>query len=97
MEHIKKEIPYLILCIVFFFGGVLAGNIAPFNLPSNKQPVIIYKVDNAGAEIDGKITDKEIIEGRYTVTVDSYGRFLVTKAQYESLAVGDEIPDFLKK
>lgn len=62
-----------------------------------KRPIIIYKVDNAGAEIDGKITNKEIIEGRYTVTVDAYGRFLVTKAQYESLAVGDEIPDFLKK
>ncbi|MCY7111037.1 DUF1372 family protein [Streptococcus oralis] len=62
-----------------------------------KRPIVIYKADNAGAEIDGKITNKEIIEGRYTVTVDAYGRFLVTKAQYESLAVGDEIPDFLKK
>lgn len=62
-----------------------------------KRPIIVYKADNKGAEIDGKITDKEIIEGRYTVTVDAYGRFLVTKAQYESLAVGDEIPDFLKK
>lgn len=97
MERMRRDILYLTLCLIFFFGGVLAGNIAPFNPPSNKQPVIIYKVDNAGAEIDGKITDKEIIEGRYTVTVDSYGRFLVTKAQYESLAVGDEIPDFLKK
>ena len=62
-----------------------------------KRPIVIYKADNAGAEIDGKITNKEIIEGRYTVTVDAYGRFLVTKAQYDSLAVGDEIPDFLKK
>lgn len=62
-----------------------------------KKPITVYKADNAGAEIDGKITNKEIIEGRYTVTVDAYGRFLVTKAQYESLAVGDEIPDFLKK
>ena len=62
-----------------------------------KRPIIVYKADNQGGEIDGKITNKEIIEGRYTVTVDAYGRFLVTKAQYESLAVGDEIPDFLKK
>ena len=62
-----------------------------------KRPMLIYKVDNAGAEIDGKITDKEIIEGHYTVTVASYGRFLVTKVQYESLAVGDDMPEYLKK
>ena len=55
MEHIKKEIPYLILCIVFFFGGVLAGNIAPYKPQSEKEPIIIYKVDNAGTEIHGKI------------------------------------------
>lgn len=97
MEHIKKEIPYLILCIVFFFGGVLAGNMAPYKPQSEKQPIIIYKVDNAGTEIHGKITDKEIIEGRYTVTVDSYGKFLVTKEQYERISVGDEIPSYLKK
>lgn len=62
-----------------------------------KQPMVIYKVDNAGAEIHGKITDKEIIEGRYTVTVGYYGKFLVTKDQYNNLSVGDEIPDYLKK
>ncbi|QBX13857.1 hypothetical protein Javan42_0050 [Streptococcus phage Javan42] len=45
----------------------------------------------------GKVTDKEIIEGRYTVTAHGYGKFLVTKEQYDSLSVGDEIPDFLKK
>lgn len=45
----------------------------------------------------GQITDKEIIEGRYTVTAEAYGKFLVTKEQYESLKVGDEIPEYLKK
>ncbi len=58
---------------------------------------IVYQVDNAGATMSGKITDKEIIEGRYTVTAGAYGKFLVTKEQYESLNVGDEIPDYLKK
>lgn len=62
-----------------------------------QQPVIIYQVDNAGIEMFGKITDKEIIEGRYTVTAEAYGKFLVTKEQYESLKVGDEIPEYLKK
>ena len=45
----------------------------------------------------GTITDKEIIEGHYTVTVHAYGKFLVTKQQYESLSVGEEVPEYLKK
>lgn len=64
---------------------------------NEQQPVIIYQVDNAGGVMVGQITDKEIIEGRYTVTAEAYGKFLVTKEQYESLKVGDEIPEYLKK
>lgn len=63
---------------------------------SEAQPIIIHKADNAGAEMHGRITDKEVINGRYTVTAGPYGKFLVTKKQYESLNVGDEIPDYLR-
>ncbi|MXQ48149.1 DUF1372 family protein [Streptococcus pneumoniae] len=59
--------------------------------------VVIYQVDSAGAVMSGTITDKEIVEGRHTVTAGAYGRFLVTKEQYESLKVGDPIPEYLKK
>ena len=62
-----------------------------------RRPEIIYKVDNVGGVMAGQITDKEIIEGRYTVTAEAYGKFLVTKEQYEELKVGDQIPDYLKK
>ncbi len=62
-----------------------------------KQPkIIIHTVDSAGASIIGKVTDKEIIEGRYTITIGAYGKFLVTKEQYESVTVGDDVPVFLK-
>ncbi|HEM3652322.1 TPA: DUF1372 family protein [Streptococcus suis] len=61
-----------------------------------RETVIIHKVDNAGVTMIGKVTDKEIIEGRYTVTAEAYGKFLVTKEQYESLKVGDPIPEYLK-
>ena len=61
-----------------------------------RKLITIHRADNAGAEMHGRITDKEIIEGRYTVTAGAYGKFLVTKEQYESLNVGDEIPDYLK-
>ena len=63
----------------------------------NQPKTIIYKVDNAGGVMVGQITDKEIIEGRYTVTAGAYGKFLVTKEQYENLKVGDQIPEYLKK
>nr|WP_112477624.1 DUF1372 family protein [Streptococcus suis] len=64
---------------------------------NEQQPVIVYQVDNAGGVMVGQITDKEIIEGRYTVTAEAYGKFLVTKEQYETIKVGDPIPDYLKK
>lgn len=64
----------------------------------NQPKTIIYKVDNAGGVIDqaGKISAKNVLEGRYTVTIKGYGNFLVTKEQYDSLKVGDPIPDYLK-
>ena len=91
MEHIKKEIPYLIMCIVFFFGGVLAGNIAPYKPQSEKQPIIIYKADNQGAEIFGKVVEKGRHGKLYTLTIRDYGVFVVTKEVYENVKVGAEV------
>lgn len=62
-----------------------------------EQPKIIaYRVDNAGAEMVGTVTDKEIIQNRYIVTVGAYGKFVVTKEQYDQITIGDPIPNFLK-
>lgn len=63
----------------------------------NRKPVIIYQVDNAGGELIGTVTDKAIVDGHYTVTIGTYGKFLVTKEQYESINVGDDAPGYLKK
>ena len=98
MEWLTDNIDHPFICIVFLLVGLFLGKIDPFNPPptASKQPIIIYKVDNAGSGAHGKISDKEIIEGRYTVTVTSYGKFLVTKEQYESIRVGDDMPTYLK-
>lgn len=61
-----------------------------------RKLITIHRADNAGAEMHGRITDKEVIDGRYTVTAGAYGKFLVTKEQYDGLNVGDEIPDYLR-
>ncbi|CYW29757.1 DUF1372 family protein [Streptococcus suis] len=52
------------------------------NLES-REPVIIYQVDNAGTEMFGKVTAKDVLESRYYVEVKPYGKFLVTREQYE--------------
>ena len=83
-----KLIFFLASCVVSFYAGAV--------LSKPKQPIIIYQVDNAGAEMHGRITDKEVIDGRYTVTVGAYGKFLVTEERYDQLGIGDEIPDYLK-
>lgn len=62
----------------------------------SRKLITIYRADNAGAEMHGRITDKEVNDGRYTVTAGPYGKFLVTEEQYEALEVGDEIPDYLR-
>ncbi|HFI2691144.1 TPA: DUF1372 family protein [Streptococcus suis] len=61
-----------------------------------QQPVIIYRVDNAGTDMFGKVTSKDVLDGHYYVEVKPYGRFLVTKEQYEEIEIGQEMPEWLK-
>ncbi|MGI0385790.1 DUF1372 family protein [Streptococcus pneumoniae] len=56
-----------------------------------KRPIIVYKADNQGAEIKGRVVHKEKIGDMYTITVQNYGIFVVTKTNYESLKIGDEV------
>jgi hypothetical protein len=56
-----------------------------------KRPMLIYKADNAGAEIFGKVLDKGRHGKLYTLTIRDYGVFVVTKEVYEKVKVGDEV------
>lgn len=56
-----------------------------------KRPIIVYKADNQGAEIKGRVLQKERIGDMYTITVQNYGVFVVTKTNYEYLKIGDEV------
>ena len=56
-----------------------------------KRPILIYKADNQGAEIKGRVVHKEKIGDLYTITIQNYGIFVVTKTNYESLRIGDEV------
>lgn len=56
-----------------------------------KRPIVIYRVDNQGAEIKGRVVHKEKIGDLYTITIKNYGIFVVTQTSYESLRIGDEV------
>ena len=56
-----------------------------------KRPIIVYKADNKGAEIKGRVVHKEKIGDMHTITVQNYGIFVITQTSYESLRIGDEV------
>lgn len=56
-----------------------------------KKPMVIYKADNQGAEIFGKVVEKRRHGKLYTLTIRDYGIFVVTKDVYEKIRVGDEV------
>ena len=59
-------------------------------LEKNK-PLVLYKADNQGAEIFGKVVEKGRHGKLYTITVRDYGVFVVTEEQYNKVKVGDEV------
>lgn len=61
-----------------------------------RKPVVIYQVDNAGTEMFGKVTAKDVVDGHYYVEVKPYGKFLVTREQYNEIEIGQEMPEWLK-
>ena len=56
-----------------------------------KRLIIVYKADNQGAGIFGKVLEKGRHGKLYTLTIRDYGVFVVTKDVYEKVTVGDEV------
>ena len=56
-----------------------------------KRPMVIYKADNAGAEVFGKVVEKGRHGKLYTLTIRDYGIFVVTKDMYDKVKIGDEV------
>lgn len=76
----------------------LAINVATILRVVNRpiETVVIHKADNA-VELHGKVTGKSMVGKLYTIDCGAYGKFLVSKEQYESVNVGDDIPSYLKE
>ena len=56
-----------------------------------KRPMVVYRADNQGAEIKGRVVHKEKIGDLHTITIKNYGIFVVTQTSYETLRIGDEV------
>ena len=98
MERFKKVLnPLVILLgVIIILIVKLEQSKQEIMKLEEREIVIIHKVDNAGVEMFGKVTRKDIINGHYYVEVKPYGKFLVTRDQYESINIGDEMPELLK-
>lgn len=59
------------------------------------EAIVVHKADNATV-LRGKVTGKEMVGKLYTLDCGAYGKFLVSKEQYDSVNVGDDIPSYLK-
>ena len=98
MERLLKRTTYkdLNIAIALLLASLII-NIGTLVSVVNRpvKPIIVYKADNA-AVMHGKITGKQMIGKLYTLDCGSYGKFLVTKEQYNSVNVGDDIPSYLK-
>lgn len=56
-----------------------------------KKPIVVYKADNAGAEIFGEVVEKGRHGKLYTLTIRDYGIFVVAKDVYDKVKIGDEV------
>lgn len=95
MEHSlrKKTSRELNVAIALLLASLIINVISVVNRPV--EAIVVHKIDNATV-MHGKITGKQMIGKLYTIDCEAYGKFLVTKEQYNSVNVGDEIPSYLK-
>lgn len=92
-KMIYNELPVAIILLFISLAINITTIIRVVNRPI--ETVVIHKADNA-VELHGKVTGKSMVGKLYTLDCGAYGKFLVTKEQYNSVNVGDDIPGYLK-
>lgn len=98
MEHslrkkIYNELAVATILLVLSLAINIATAVWVVNLPI--EMVLIHKADNA-VELHGKVTGKSMVGKLYTIDCGAYGKFLVSKEQYDQVNVGDDIPSYLR-
>lgn len=91
MKHKDLTIATILLVISLAINVITVMRVV--NRPI--ETVVIHKADNA-VELHGKVTGKSMVGKLYTLDCGVYGKFLVSKEQYDNVNVGDDIPSYLK-
>ncbi|OFR80792.1 hypothetical protein HMPREF2867_04205 [Streptococcus sp. HMSC064H09] len=91
MKHKDLTIATILLVISLAINVVTVMRVV--NRPI--ETVVIHKADNA-VELHGKVTGKSMVGKLYTIDCGAYGKFLVSKEQYDAINVGDDIPSYLR-
>ena len=76
---------------ILLFAGLNIWQSVHIKKLEEQRPIIVYKADNQGAEIFGKVVEKGRHGKLYTLTIRDYGVFVVTKEVYDTVKVGDEV------
>lgn len=98
MEHSSRKRIYNDLAVATILLVVsLAINVTTVLRVVNRpvEAIVVHKADNA-VELHGKVTGKSMVGKLYTIDCGAYGKFLVSKEQYDAVNVGDDIPSYLK-
>ena len=94
MKHKDLTIATIILLVSLAINMLSVYYV--LTVPRRVETVTIHRVDNVGAEMLGKVTGKSMVGKLYTIDCGAYGKFLVSKEQYNSVNVGDDIPSYLR-
>ena len=81
---------FITVCILVS-AGLNIWQMDRIRVLEEKRPMVVYKADNAGAEIFGKVVEKGRHGKLYTLTIRDYGIFVVTREQWDKVKVGDEV------
>ncbi len=68
-------------CLLFIQRGMIE---------SRKDLIVVYKADNKGAEIKGKVSSKKRIGELYTLTIDG-NTYIVSEEKYNKAQIGEEV------
>lgn len=76
---------------IFVSAGLNIWQIGRIAELEQKRLIVVYKADNQGAEIFGKVVEKGRHGKLCTLTIRDYGIFVVTKEVYDNVKVGNEV------
>ena len=97
-EYFSYFLAFLVVFQIIVLNIQVVNQSQEIKRLENQPKMVVYEVKGAGGIIDrtGTITAKNFLEGRYTVTINGYGNFLVNKEQYDNLKIGYQMPEYLK-